>query len=78
MPNHIINVNRFNIQRNKKGRHNLPVITVYNGESESHHHQVVIYGQDGKEAARIKYNPKEPIRGDTRVWIETDNKIETF
>jgi len=54
----------------------MPVITLWDGLKESHCHEVVIYGQDGKEAARIKYDHYNAPRA-AKVWIETENKIET-
>jgi hypothetical protein len=76
MPKTIINVNRSNIQRNNDRRNSMPVITVFNGVTESHCNEVIIYGQDGKEAARIKYNREGHPNRDVKVWIETDNKID--
>lgn len=76
MPKTIINVNRYNIARNDNRRNNMPVITLWDGLKESHCHEVVIYGQDGKEAARIKYDHYNAPRA-AKVWIETENKIET-
>lgn len=78
MTKKIINVNRYNIERNKDRRNNLPVITVYDGKAETHFHQVIIFGQDGKEAAKICYSKDNPARPRISVWIETENKIETL
>lgn len=74
----IINVNRYNIQRNNDRRNNMPVITVFDGVNETHCYEVIIYGQDGLEAARIKYNRDSHPKRDVKVWIETENKIDTL
>lgn len=76
MPKTIINVNRYNIIRNKDRRNHMPVITVFDGQKETHCFELIIYGQDGKEAARIKYSKDQQIRRDVNVWIETENKTE--
>jgi hypothetical protein len=36
----------------------------------------IIYGQDGKEAARIIHRPDKPLSCGATVWIETNNKVE--
>lgn len=71
-----IHVNRYNIEKNEKEGRNLPVIAVQIEGEEIKAHEVVIYGQDGKEAARVKYNSRKPLNRTVKVWIETDNKIE--
>ena len=78
MTKKIINVNRYNIERNKKKTNDLPVITVFDGFKEDHFNEVIILGQDGKEAARIKYSRDKPIRPHISVWIETENEVKTL
>ena len=51
----------------------MPVITVF-GIGEGN--EVIIYGQDGLEAARIVYRPDNPIHNGVKVWIETENNID--
>jgi hypothetical protein len=36
---------------------------------------VVIFGQDGLEAARIIYSPETPLSCGAKVWIETFNNV---
>ena len=76
MPKTIINVNRYNIKRNEDRRNYMPVVTIWDGKTEDHCHEVIIYGQDGLEAARVMYNRDNPARPSSKVWIETDNEIE--
>ena len=39
-------------------------------------HELVIYGQDGKEAARVVYRPYDPLPSEAVVWVETDNDVK--
>lgn len=71
----IIHINQHNIKRNNKGE-NLNVITCKNYKSNTYTNEVIIYGQDGKEAAKIIYSPDKPLSCGAKVWIETFNKIE--
>lgn len=70
----IIHVNQHNIRANIKGK-NLPVITVKNYKENNYGNEVIIFGNDGEEVARIIYNPDNPLSCGARVWIETKNKI---
>lgn len=71
----IIHVNQHNIKANAKGE-NLPVITCKTYKNNTYANEVVIYGQDGKEAAKIVYSPNKPLSCGARVWIETYNKVD--
>lgn len=71
----IIHVNQHNIRANAKGA-DLPVITCKNYKKNTYANEVIIYGQDGKEAARVVYSPDKPLSCGARVWIETKNKVE--
>lgn len=72
----IIHVNQHNIKANTKDDENRPVLTCKTYKSNDYAHEVIIYGQDGNEAARIIYSPDKPLSCGARVWIETTNKIE--
>jgi hypothetical protein len=72
----IIHVNQQTIQRNRKNGTREPVITCKTYKNNNYADEVIIYGQDGKEAARIKHSPDKPLSCGARVWIETKNKIE--
>lgn len=74
----IIHVNQHKIKSNTKNRNNEPVLTCKTYKSNAYAHEAVIYGQDGKEAARIIYRPNNPLSCGARVWIETKNKVETI
>jgi len=70
-----IHVNQHNIRANKDGK-NRPVITCKTYKSNEYGHEVIIYGVDGNEAARIIYSPDKPLSCGAKVWIETDNEIK--
>jgi hypothetical protein len=72
----IIHVNQHEIKKNKDGA-NRPVLTCKNYKDNIYAHQVIIYGQDGKEAAKIIYSPNKPLNCGAKVWIETNGKVET-
>lgn len=72
----IIHVNQHVIKANTKSGKREPVLTCKNYKGNTYASEVVIYGQDGKEAARVVYSPDKPLSCGARVWIETKNKIE--
>lgn len=72
----IIHVNQHNIKANAKGD-NKPVITCKTYKSNEYANEVIIYGQDGKEAARIIYSPDKPLSCGAKVWIETFGKVKS-
>ena len=72
----IIHVNQHNIKANAKGK-SLPVITCKTYKENVYANEVIIYGQDGKEAAKIIYSPNKPLSCGAKVWIETYGKVET-
>lgn len=72
----IIHVNQHKIKANAKDGSNEPVLTCKNYKSNEYAHEVIIFGQDGKEAARVVYKPQDPLSCGARVWIETQNKVE--
>lgn len=73
----IIHVNQQSIQKNRKYNTQEPVITCKTYKSNTYADEVIIYGQDGLEAARIRHSPNKPLACGARVWIETKNKVET-
>ena len=73
----IIHVNQHNIKANKDGE-NRPVITCKTYKDNKYAHEAVIYGQDGLVAARVVYSPDKPLSCGAKVWIETENKVETI
>ena len=72
-----IHINQHAIRRNRKTGEREPVITVKTYKSNDYAHEVIIYGQDGKEAARVIYRPDKPLSCGARVWIETTGRVET-
>lgn len=73
----VIHVNRQTIAKNNKYGTNEPTITCKTYKSNEYTHEAIIYGQDGKEAARIIHRPEKPLSCGAKVWIETKNKVET-
>ena len=57
----IIHVNQHKIKSNKKHNQLEPVLTCKTYKTNDYAHEAVIYGQDGKEAARIIYSPDKPL-----------------
>lgn len=74
----IIHVNQHSIKRNRKHNTQDPVITCKTYKSNTYADEVIIYGQDGLEAARIKHSPNKPLSCGARVWIETTNQVDTL
>ena len=46
-------------------------------QTNNYANKVIIYGQDGNIAARVIYRPDKPLSCGAKVWIETQNKVET-
>jgi hypothetical protein len=74
----IIHVNQHIIKKNSKTGIANPVLTCKTYKTNTYAHEAIIYGQDGKEAARIMYSPDKPLSCGAKVWIETQNKIKTI
>ncbi len=74
----IIHVNQHKIKSNKKHNQLEPVLTCKTYKTNDYAHEAVIYGQDGKEAARIIYSPDKPLSCGAKVWIETENEVKTL
>jgi hypothetical protein len=74
----LIHVNQHVIKSNSKTGSNDPALTCKTYKSNTYAHEAIIYGQDGKEAARVIYRPNNPLSCGAKVWIETVNKIETI
>jgi hypothetical protein len=86
-PTKIIHVSQPKIRANKKHGKTDPVLTcklkgkhasrIADG-SNVYAHEAIIYGQDGKEAARVIYRPNKPLSCGARVWIETRGEVKTI
>lgn len=74
----IIHVNQHVIKSNSKKGEVNPVLTCKTYKTNEYAHQAIVYGQDGLEAARIIYSPDKPLSCGAKVWIETQNKVETI
>lgn len=74
----IIHVNQHVIKANRKHGKTDPVLTVKTYKSNDYAHEAIIYGQDGKVAARVIYRPDKPLSCGAHVWIETQNEVETI
>lgn len=73
----IIHVNQHKIKANAKNGTKDPVLTCKTYKTNDYTNEVIIYGQDGLEAARVVYSADNPLSCGARVWIETNNKIES-
>lgn len=49
-------------------------VQTYNSNRKGN--SVIIYGQDGNEAARVIYSPDKPLKSGATVWIETKGIVE--
>lgn len=74
----IIHVNQHVIKSNRKNKEKKPVLTCKTYKSNNYTHEAIIYGQDGKEAARIVYRPDKPLSCGAHVWVETNNEVKTL
>jgi len=74
----IIHVNQHKIRSNTKNGTLDPVLTTKTYKDNQYSNEVIIYGQDGLEAARVVYRPDKPLSCGARVWIETANNVETL
>ena len=74
----VIHVNQHIIKANAKSSERNPVLTCKTYKSNTYADSVVIYGQDGKESARVIYSPDKPLSCGAKVWIETTNEIKTY
>ena len=72
-----IHVNQHKIKANKKNGTCDPVITVKTYKSNTYAHEAILYGQDGREAARVIYRPDKPLPCGAQVWIEMKTEVET-
>lgn len=73
-----IHVNQHKIKSNAKTGQREPVLTAKTYKDNHYGHEVIIYGQDGLEAARVLYRPDKPLSCGAKVWIETENKVMTI
>jgi hypothetical protein len=73
----IIHVNQHVVKRNTKSGEREPVLTCKTYKTNDYAHEALIYGQDGKLAAKVIYSPDKPLSCGAKVWIETQNKVET-
>tara|TARA_R110002072_G_scaffold301426_1_gene481137 strand:+ start:331 stop:573 length:243 start_codon:yes stop_codon:yes gene_type:complete len=71
----VIHVNQHIIKRNAKNNDTDPVLTCKTYKNNEYAHEAIIYGQDGKEAARVIYSPDNPLSCGAKVWIETQNLV---
>ena len=71
----VIHVNQHIIKRNAKNNDTDPVLTCKTYKSNEYAHEAIIYGQEGKEAARVIYSPDKPLSCGAKVWIETQNLV---
>jgi len=74
----VIHVNQHIIKSNAKKNEREPVITCKTYKANDYAHEVLIYGQDDKIAAKVIYSPDKPLSCGAKVWIETQNKVKTI
>ena len=74
----VIHVNQHVIKSNAKRNERKPVLTCKTYKTNDYAHEVLIYGQDDRVAAKVIYSPDKPLSCGAKVWIETQNKIKTI
>jgi len=74
----VIHVNQHVIKSNAKKNEREPVLTCKTYKANDYAHEVLIYGQDDKIAAKVIYSPDKPLSCGAKVWIETQNKVKTI
>jgi len=74
----IIHVNQHIIKQNAKQNQRNPVLTCKTYKTNDYASEITIYGQDGNVAAKVIYRPDKPLSCGAKVWIETQNKVETI
>jgi hypothetical protein len=72
----IIHINKHVIAKNNKSDVKNPPITCKTYKSNDYCNEVIILGQDGKEAARLVHRPNNPLNCGAKVWIETENEVK--
>ena len=55
---------------------NEPVITISDSAGDTYSNEVIIYGQDGLESARVVYRPESPSSCGAKAWVETSNGVK--
>ena len=68
-----IYISQSRIRGNKMHGSNEPVITVSGSTGDLYSNEVIIYGQDGLEAARVVYRPESPSSCGAKAWVEASN-----
>lgn len=66
------------ITQNIKNKKDDPTIVVNMDGSEVMAREVVIYGEDGLEAARILFAKQRDPKVNARVWIEPKHSIKVI
>ena len=71
----VIHVNQHIIKSNAKRNEREPVLTCKTYKTNNYAHEVLIYGQDSKIAAKVIYSPDKPLSCGAKVWIETKSGV---
>lgn len=74
----IVHVNQHKIRENLKQGTRHPVLTVKDYKSNRYATNAIIRDAGGNEVARVVYSPDKPLSCGARVWIETQNQVETI
>lgn len=74
----IVNVNRHHVAHNEKHPDKKPVLSVKTYCTTDYGNTVEIWGQDGKLAAVLKYDPEHPLDCGARVWLESHNEVTVY
>jgi hypothetical protein len=71
-----VTVNSHTMRSNAKHGRDEPPLALRHGSEVEYAHELVIYGQDGLEAARVVYDGVKTLSCGARTWIETAGRVE--
>lgn len=71
-----ITVNRHIIAANKKSKKKTPPLSIQISSEPVQRASIISIMNDGKEVAKVIYNPDKPLKCGATVWIETKLDIK--
>ena len=71
-----IHINKHQIKKNQKNNQRESVISCKTYNSNQYGNELIIFDENGKETAKVIYNPDKPLKCGAQVWIETNNDVE--
>jgi hypothetical protein len=72
-----VTVNSHVLRSNNTHGLDEPPLALRSGGTVEYAHELVIYGQDGLEAARVVYDGVKTLSCGARTWVETRGVVES-